>query len=317
MDYAPSVATWNRLSMGALGVLALASAAPADVFDARNAISQVLETGIETGYVMPVMGDLTLYRGADLLELEALLPAAASACERSVRVSLFLDAHWPPDSDLVPVVRGDRMLALWDMPEGVSLLDLIADGWPEASATLDRFIEDNRQTVEVNRAAWVHDMVEHGLSHGWTMENVARSRAYLSGEVDKAVTQIMTTLTWSDRLRSSAKATLDHDIAQAHVVFEAETVAFVSRVGAYAYEHPRGAVGAEKALIQSRLDEARHAAEARYDTIMDQTLATRNAALADALLVVAKQRVRLRALDHYIVPILEGRCPEITQRMPL
>lgn len=306
------------------------SAGMADIADARREIEGHIARAFDQGWVRPGVRDLDRYHGADLMELQQILQmTGGNACAQSVMTALYLDAHRPPDMEELVGDYAMALLGVWQMPDEWDLMLMLASGWTRVVLdgantgrkivlTPEAILEANRQRVAQNRARWVQEMVQHALMNGWDQRVVQRSQAMLRDKLDRNVQEI---------------------VVELHRAAEAVDNAFVQREAAYAeadqrfraaYEEifgpamPQGAIperdiGNDDRLrfIQSVRADAKAQADRNYLEAVSGIEARRNIEIGIDLQEVAQARLQSLALSHYVLPIIEGRCDEILQRMPL
>ncbi|KHQ51771.1 hypothetical protein [Mameliella alba] len=322
---------WARgLATGAL-VLALAGgAACADVVDARRQINDHVARAFAQGWVMPGVRDLDRYHGDDLVELQQVLDmTGGDDCARAVMTALYLDAHLPPDMDVLFDDYAMSLLAIWKMPDEWDLLSLMASGWTKVVLdgantgrklvlTPDAILEANRQRVAQNRARWVQEMVQHALMNGWDGNVVQRAQQMLRDKAARNVAEIEAEMVLAAEAMKAPLAARDAAYAEADRQFRKsyeEIFGPPDVQGAV----PERDVGNDERLriIENVRDDARAVADRAFDAALSKIEARRNREVGIDLQEVAQARLQSLALSHYVLPIIEGRCAEIAQRMSL
>ncbi|BBU55623.1 hypothetical protein KU6B_18880 [Mameliella alba] len=322
---------WARgLATGAL-VLALAGgAACADVVDARRQIDDHVARAFAQGWVMPGVRDLDRYHGDDLVELQQVLDmTGGDDCARAVMTALYLDAHLPPDMDVLFDDYAMSLLAIWKMPDEWDLLSLMASGWTKVVLdgantgrklvlTPDAILEANRQRVAQNRARWVQEMVQHALMNGWDGNVVQRAQQMLRDKAARNVAEIEAEMMLAAEAMKAPLAARDAAYAEADRQFRKsyeEIFGPPDVQGAV----PERDVGNDERLriIENVRDDARAVADRAFDAALSKIEARRNREVGIDLQEVAQARLQSLALSHYVLPIIEGRCAEIAQRMSL
>ncbi|WP_305971844.1 MULTISPECIES: hypothetical protein [unclassified Mameliella] len=322
---------WARgLTTTALALVLTGGVALADVVDARRQIDDHVARALARGWVMPGVRDLDRYHGADLVELQQVLDmTGGDECARAVMTALYLDAHLPPDMDVLFDDYAMSLLEIWKMPDEWDLLSLIASGWTKVvldgantgrklALTPEAILEANRQRVAQNRARWVQEMVQHALMNGWDGNVVLRAQGMLRDKADRNVAEIE-----AEMLRAA-------DATRAALAAREAAHAEADRRFRKSYEEifgppdvqgavPERDIGNDERLriIENLRDDAKAVADRAYDAALSRIEAQRNREVGIDLQEVAQARLQSLALSHYVLPIIEGRCAEIAQRMSL
>lgn len=320
----------HGLTTTALTLTLTAGAALADVTDVRRLIDDHVARAFAQGWVKPGVRDLDRYHGDDLVELQQVLDMTGGGdCARAVMTALYLDAHLPPDMDVLFDDYAMSLLAIWKMPDEWDLLALMASGWTKVVLdgantgrklvlTPDAILEANRQRVAQNRARWVQEMVQHALMNKWDGNVVQRAQDMLRDKAERNVAEIEAEMALAAEavrdamaVRDAAHAEADRRFRQAYEdIFGPPDVS-----GAV----PERDVGNDDRLriIENVRDDAKAVADRAFDTALSKIEARRNRELGIDLQEVAQARLQSLALSHYVLPIIEGRCAEISQRMAL
>ena len=318
------------LAAAALVLILSATAGMADVFDARRAIDTQISRAHAEGWVVPSVRDLDRYHGEDLMELQRILEAAgADDCRKAVLTALYLDAHLPPDIQALFDDYAMSLLGIWKMPDEWDLILLLASGWGKVVLdgantgrkvvlTPDAILEANRQRVAQNRARWVQEIVQHALLNGWDEAIVQRSQDLLRDKAERNVAEIEAEMALAAEAMRDAMAARDAAHAEADRRFRQayEDIFGPSDVSGAV---PERDVGNDDRLriIENVRDDAKAVADRAFDAALSKIEARRNHELGIDLLDVAQARLQSMALSHYVLPVVTGRCAEVSQRMPL
>lgn len=300
------------------------TAVSADTQDPWRELNQTLDTARTNGWVLPNVRDFERYTQETLKRANEMAKGDGDACQKALRVALFLDANRLPTAEEYAVQAWDAglvgdLFGIWFAKDETDVMKKLAfrsiEGTLDAGVfvrnlvlTSDAILNANSEMALANRAAWLEEIVALGLRKGWDADTVALAEQRIDARI------------W-DNINAVPK--IDAELEQA---LDAARFAFTDQIDLAEKRRDtaiNAATGTAAAVAEqianARLQFTRdtYAALVERRAAEETARATAARKLGQALQNIAKARVQRDALHRYILPVSQGRCAEVRKEGPL